>query len=225
MFDMFLIAFVVCSLAFTLYYIYGGHSAPFVRCRLKMISSLCFVCFGAFSYVYGYTSIYFIMLLALGLGMLGDVLLDCAVCYPERKQIFFLSGLTSFLLGHIAYVICFMNHMHWGLEILVCLVSAYIMLAFLRYQGCDFQEATIPVFAYSAVIVWMVLQTGKLLYFTPSTYALVVFTAAVLFALSDVVLSFLLFQDRYHRPSVTWLNLTTYYAAQWLLAGSLYILL
>lgn len=217
--------FVILALAFTLYYIYGGHTSSFVRCRLKTISSLCFVCFGALAYGYSASSMYPMMMVGLGFGMLGDVLLDLSSCYPEKKQLFFLSGLTSFLLGHIAYATCFMNHMHWMIEIVVCLVLSFAMILLLQHLGCVFKEMTLPVYAYCVVIIFMVLQSGKCVYYAPSMYAYVIFLAALLFALSDFVLSFLLFQDRYHRSSLIWLNLTSYYAAQWLLATSMYLIL
>lgn len=218
-----LIIMICFSICWMTYYIYGGHKNPYKRCCLKTISSACFVLIGALSIQFHTSSIYGFMMIGFVLGMLGDVLLDLAACYPHVKKWYFLAGLSSFLLGHIAYTIGFYIEGKWYWEIIFCIFISVICIQCLQRVSCNFDEVKLPVYLYGTVILCMLLQSVKNVWFQPSLYTVLLCAGASLFTISDLVLAFLLFQDRYHRPSMTWVNLTTYYMAQMIFALSLYI--
>ena len=147
-------------------------------------------------------------LIAIGLlcGMVGDIILDLKVIYPNNDNYYLNTGMGSFFLGHVFYIVAFSLLVEANIENYVSLVSVH---------GCS--VPLLITFGVSAVLTlgitlsskMMGLNFGKFKWQTISytfvlncsmVYTLVLsimggglwlaFVGLVLFLLSDVVLSF-----------------------------------
>ena len=177
----------------------------------KPLASLCFLWaaleFGAHQSGYGR-----FVLLGLALCALGDVLL-----IPRERPRAFQAGITSFLLGHVAYAAGFLWH---GVDGMALLLAAVAMAAFtrgaLRRLGPQLpDDFRTPVRVYIAVISTMVAcAIGMGAGGGPASTAV----GAVAFAASDLSVA----RDRFVAPGFVngaW-GLPLYYTAQLLLAWS-----
>lgn len=130
--------------------------------------------------------------MGLGLCLLGDVFL---MLPPER---FFLPGLGSFLLGHVAYTVGFKPEFPperavlpgWILMVLVGLVSASITRRLIRGLRAGGRGRMVgPVVVYAVVISVMLYAalTTLLVFRWHYSAALLVSVGAVLFYVSDIL--------------------------------------
>ncbi len=151
------------------------------------------------------------VLAALLLGWLGDALL------LSRRPQAFMAGLGAFLLSHLCFAAAFLGEPVSGSAMAVATLGA---LAFgtgvLRWLGphvpADFGW---PVRAYVVVILGMCIAAAG---HATATGRWAVLAGALLFAASDLAVA----RDRFVQPGFVnrlW-GWPTYFAAQWLLAGS-----
>ncbi len=147
-------------------------------------------------------------------GLLFSLAGDVFLMLPSDR---FVAGLVAFLAAHLFYIAAFAPAaaaMRWWP---VLPLAAYGMVVY-RALAPGLGRLKRPVLVYIAVIMvmaWMGweqwLQAGR-----PG--ALMAFAGALLFVVSDTILAF----NRFGRPfkAARALNLSTYFAAQWLIAGS-----
>ena len=153
-----------------------------------------------------------LMLLALFFSLLGDVLL----MFTKQKPFFFIWGLIAFLLAHVMYIFVFLkqrdNSKNAFLFIMVLLVYA-AGLYYLLQDGLG--EMRFPVLAYMLVILTMA-TTAYLRKENKEnqTYKLV-FIGALLFLISDSLLSLNLFYKPF--PLANFSIMLTYGFAQFLI--------
>lgn len=120
----------------------------------------------------------------------------------------FLAGLGSFLLAHVLYIFCFVKlsiRKHWPLFAVALLLYASGLIFYLFPY---LNEMKFPVIIYGLVI-------STMLYFAARTSNQHLILGAVLFVISDTLLSFNLFVQETVVLSV--LVMITYVAAQWFL--------
>lgn len=153
------------------------------------------------------------------IGLLFSLGGDVALMFQEHRR-WFLAGLVSFLIGHIAYAAVFgllgkSSSADWAAAaaLLVAAVGFYVLLR----SGLGKMRA--PVIAYMLVISVMVsraVSTAASPVFTPRQ-ALMIIAGALLFYFSDVILA----ANRFWRP---WpyhrFSLALYYAGQYLIAAA-----
>ncbi|MCF7932297.1 MAG: lysoplasmalogenase [Acholeplasmataceae bacterium] len=164
------------------------------------------------------------MLFALGLvcGLLGDLYLGLRPLRPagENERII-MSGITAFSLGHIFYYVALV--MIGGFTVWAILFSVIVTILF--YVGSDAMDfkmgkVKLPSLFYSGLIFLMV---GQAIFNTVglglSTYTSIVLAGALLFAISDLILAPIYFKGETRKGFVI-ANLSTYYAAQILIALS-----
>jgi uncharacterized membrane protein YhhN len=189
----------------------GEHKdRPGLRAAGKPFASLGFlvaaVGFGAFESRYGK-----IVFAGLVLGALGDVFL------LGRARQFFIGGLVSFLLGHVAYVVAFAS---LGVDPTAAAVTALVMAVVMFFVGrWVFPHAPkmrAPISAYMLVIALMcVAAVGA--YGAGAPWMIPV--GAVMFTASDIAVV----RDRFVSKGFinrAW-GLPLYYAAQLLIAWSI----
>lgn len=131
----------------------------------------------------------------------------------------FVFGLVSFLIAHLVYIYAFKGARPWQLDwipALVCL--AYGVVIFL-VLALGLGDMTIPVIAYITIILTMAYIAWEQWQQTNSRWALLAFVGALLFVLSDTILAINKF--RYPFLAGRALNLSFYFAAQWLIARSI----
>ena len=125
---------------------------------------------------------------ALFFSWLGDVLL----MFHTDDSLFFLLGLSSFLISHIFYIIFFqiirtreMVKSRWYLLLIVAVYYAVIIAILSPYLG----DMLLPVRIYAVVISFMFLLAMHMLYIKNTSTGLWMTTGAFLFIISDTLLA------------------------------------
>ena len=129
----------------------------------------------------------------------------------------FLPGLIAFLFAHLCYITAFIseiNAVNWWLPIpfiIIGLVFVYFIFPRLGTQK-------IPVIIYVVIILVMGWLASELWYQVPQIGTLMIFSGAILFTFSDLLLAINRFQGSF--KSYKAFNLTMYFTAQLLIASS-----
>lgn len=191
---------------------------------LKTIVSLCFLLVGVlFAFTFapagGRKTI---VVIALFLGLLGDVLLALRFAIPEKFDLLFLLGGLSFAAGHVLYILYLLGRdgkawlpgiPFWVVGLAVC---AFFALKFKADAG----PMQIPGYGYMALVFAMgAIACGAAVrsFHTPQIlFAL----GGILFAVSDTILAIHCFGTAKQMVYNRWVHYT-YYAAQLLIAWSL----
>jgi hypothetical protein len=173
------------------------------------------------------------VLLGLLLGLLGDVWLDLKFVFPEKDTPFTLAGFCSFGAGHVLYLTGLLLSFYPAGKPLFVILP--LLLAVLLSVGNLLLEKPMKlcygklkpvVLVYGALLFSTVLLSGSLALARgwQETPLNLVFVGAVLFAVSDLVLSGTYFGAGKERPIDLALNYLTYYPAQFLIALALMFL-
>jgi len=151
---------------------------------------------------------------ALGFSWLGDVFL----LFESQSSLFFIMGLSSFLLAHVCYS-WFFNKVHkgeyatWSPWFTGFVVIYYAALMRLLSSGLGTMK--VPVYFYGIVICimfWLALHLNKIYQRNAGLYLLL---GASLFVLSDSILAI----NKFYQPitGAGLLIMSTYGLAQWLI--------
>ena len=129
----------------------------------------------------------------------------------------FVAGLVAFLMAHLFYIAAFASEISaliwWPLvPVVIYGIVIYTILA------PSLGKLKLPVLAYIVVIMIMAWLAWERWGQTGSSGALLASVGAVLFVISDTILALNRFRGAFKLARV--LKLTTYFAAQWLIAGS-----
>lgn len=132
---------------------------------------------------------------ALAFSWLGDVLL----MFQQEQPIFFLLGLSAFLIAHIFYILFFhlarVNEQvksRWWLLAIVVVYYAILMAVLYPKLG----DMKVPVPVYGIVISFMLLLATHMLFIKNSKAGQLMMAGAVLFILSDSVLAI----NKFYQP-------------------------
>jgi uncharacterized membrane protein YhhN len=151
-----------------------------------------------------------IIIAGLVFSMAGDVFL----MLPSDR---FVAGLVAFLVAHLFYIVAFMSEISalkwWPLIPL----AIYGILIYIILAPCLGKLKT-PVLIYIVVILIMAWLAWERWSQTSQNGALMAYVGALLFVISDTILAINRFRKTFKLARV--LNLTTYFAAQCLIAGS-----
>ena len=151
------------------------------------------------------------ILLALIFSWLGDVLL----MFQDKKDIFFLLGLSSFLLAHIFYIIYYhqvrvrenVKSNPWFLVVVVIYYAALI-----SFLSPFLYEMKLPVRIYGIVISFMFMLALHMLFIKNKQAGKWMMIGALLFVMSDSLLALNKFYQQFEFASV--LIILTYALAQ-----------
>jgi uncharacterized membrane protein YhhN len=129
----------------------------------------------------------------------------------------FLPGLIAFLFAHLCYITAFasdINSLSWWplIPLIVWSIGFYLFIS------PALRKLIIPVIIYIVIILIMTWLAWERWIQTGQTEALLVLIGAVLFAISDTILTANRFKGAF-KPAQA-LNLTTYFTAQLLIASS-----
>ena len=155
---------------------------------------------------------------ALLFSIAGDTLLQ----FTTTNELFFLLGLSAFLIAHIFYIICFHQikiketiEGKWQWAVIVAIYYFFIISILLPHLG----EMKIPVLVYGLVISFMLLVAMHLYDLEDNKTARYILTGALLFVASDSVLAINKF---YHAFALGgWMIMVTYVGAQLMLLTGL----
>ena len=213
----------VFALFIMIYYIYRPHLNAFTTLGWKTCSSLCFLTIGILWMLMNHHTFGTWMVVGLFMGLMGDVFLNLTPCYPKKETLWFLLGLGSFLIGHLAYVYALYRTsiLYSVLLIIGCAFVSFILLLFLQRKNfISLQEMFLPAFVYATVILFFEMQCLVWLFDQIQVFTIVLNIGSMLFVLSDLILLFILFGDK-DTKTMTRMNLTTYYLAQMCLATTI----
>lgn len=129
----------------------------------------------------------------------------------------FRTGLTAFLFAHLFYISAFLSVIdtyHWWISVVLVIIGVSLIL----YISPSLGSLKVPVILYILIITVMVWTASEVLYQDPHIGAWFVFTGAILFVVSDLILTLNRFQKSF--SSARALNLTAYFLAQLLIASS-----
>lgn len=161
--------------------------------------------------------------LALVGGLIGDLILALRPLRPKvENDSIILAGIAAFFTGHIFYLAALisLNRFSW-IPFLFSLVTTVAVFMGSKKMKLEWGKSLIPSLLYSALIFLMIGQAFFNLIDQPvSVFNGLVFGGAMLFGVSDLILSQIYFKPKYQMRLLI-LNLSTYYAAQILLAFSL----
>jgi uncharacterized membrane protein YhhN len=128
------------------------------------------------------------VILALLFSWLGDVLL----MFQDDNSLFFLLGLSSFLIAHIFYILFFhfvrMNERvksRWYLLLIVAVYYAVLIVILSPYLG----DMKLPVRVYAVVISFMFMLAMHMLFIKNKSAGLWMMVGALLFVISDSILA------------------------------------
>ena len=195
-------------LIMSLLYVFFIPSEPLVmKLLFKLIPMWLIILFAYRQFPPNRSRIHYLLLTGLFFCMIGDGTL-----------IWFVVGLSAFLIGHLFYTAGFVGQWRYSALSLLSIVPIAVYSVWMGIQLVSSlksngeQALIIPVIAYIAVIsfmLWTAIMTGN-------RYAMV---GSLLFVISDSILSWNMFVADI-RFSNIWI-MTTYYAAQFLIASSI----
>ena len=135
------------------------------------------------------------IILALFFSWLGDVLL----MFQDDHSLFFLLGLSSFLVAHLFYILFFhfvrINEKvksKWYLLLIVAIYYAIMIIILSPHLG----DLKLPVRIYAVVISFMFMLAMHMLFIKNTTTGLWMMTGALLFVISDSLLAI----NKFYQP-------------------------
>lgn len=209
---------------------------PSVRSLLwKACTSVCFLA-AAFMGVWknvlsGIRAEYSLLIMAgLFFGLLGDIWLDLKWNCPEENDGYTFAGFWCFFAGHICFLTAMIRfgEVPYGLwDIMIPLVLSAVLGIAVGMGGkllsLDYGKFRGITMLYGAVLIATTLVSGRFVLLThfSSRSFLLFFIGAVLFLISDLILSGTYFGKGKDRPADIITNHVFYYAAQFLIAFSI----
>ncbi len=166
----------------------------------------------------------YLFLLGLICGFAGDLILALRPFFDKEKhtQIIF-AGTIAFAIGHVFYLFGLLKLMDfsWWAIVFSVIATSLIFIIGIFVMKLNFKKLLIPSIIYSSLLFLMV---GMTIFgfndFDRQPFAIVIMVSAILFGLSDIVLSQIYFGDK-ETNLLKAINLSLYYLAQIGIASSI----
>ncbi len=169
-----------------------------------------------------------LILAGLILGMLGDIWLDLKWIYLQDKNSYLYAGFISFLLGHLCFITAIFRSAPWNsfsiiMSIVLALVIGLIAILMEKPLKMKYGKFKLIVFLYSCTLALTMTASMMTAYITKFKLSawIVMSVGALLFLLSDLVLSGMYFGENKNTKGNIILNHTLYYAAQFCMAATI----
>ena len=195
---------------------------------LKATASLLFIALGVYAFYKTSLKVFPVFaVLALVLGLLGDIALDLKYVFKEKDYEFTMAGFIAFAIGHVLYISGMFLEFYTGQNVLYIIIP--LALAALMGPGSFLLAKVSKVnygrFKWIAFIYCMVLFGTTASAFSlwmmtgfANNGLLMLFIGGVLFAVSDLILNLTYFGEGHEKPLDIISNTVTYYAAQYIIA-------
>ena len=196
---------------------------------LKSVSSLCYMLTAVFALISNAEQYLYGSLIIFGgaLGLVGDILLDLKGIYKKDESTYLKGGFIFFLIGHVFYssaILITAKLQYW--VILIC-VAASIIFAWLNLLSSKITKVHFGayrsiVFIYSIFLAFTLslsIAAAIVTHFSKGYVILAI--GALLFTLSDAILSNTFFGRNKDSFMYFFTNHLTYYAGQYLIAASI----
>ena len=170
------------------------------------------------------------VILGLVIGLLGDVWLDLKYVYPEDEDNYTYAGFAAFGIGHVLYITGLLwqfgrgvSHTYLAEPFLIAVIMSIVNFLLEKPMKLSYGKMKNTVLLYGVMLFsTLCLSASLALAYGFAEPALNCFFAgAVLFTLSDLVLSGTYFGEGKDRPVDIILNYILYYSGQFLIALSL----
>lgn len=186
----------------------------------KTLASLVFIALGvtgAISLAPNINSAAIVILLGLVFGLVGDIVLDLKVVYPQSNDTYLNAGMISFAIGHIIYFIAVIMLIDFKYTTLLAslAITIPISVAILfasRGMKINFGKFIVHAITYTVILTFMSVYTIALA--INDTRFILMAVGMVLFLLSDLVLSPMYFAGKQDDKLMCIVNHTLYYGAQ-----------
>lgn len=228
---------VLGGLFLTLFLLFRDKDGGFLPTALKTVTSMLFVATAVSGVINNYIvtgtlgvtklTFYGLVLLGLTCGVIGDLTLDLKIVYknnPRHNDLFTFFGMAAFGIGHVLYIVAvaiYFGFSAWSILIAAAL-TAVIFTVSLFLLKMQFGKFLIPSIVYALLLTLFLAGTVVAGIFTAFTLPVILLiVGAGLFLLSDLVLSMIYFEGNEARVLIV-VNHVLYYAAQFLIALSLY---
>lgn len=197
----------------------------------KMVSSLFFILTAVCAVILNPKALVFGALLIMGgvLGLCGDTALDLKYVYKKDSHPYLISGFLFFLVGHIFYsgAVIWYNK----LELKAVLISAVVSLVVGagavmsgKIMKLDYGKYKLISFLYASFLTMTTVVSIWSAVLGHEKSMILMAVGAVLFLLSDLVLSNTYFGEGWDKPVHIFVNHLLYYAGQFLIASSIMFL-
>ncbi|MBQ9012181.1 MAG: lysoplasmalogenase [Bacilli bacterium] len=220
-----IILMVIC-ISLALLFTYTDYKNQYKKAvTLKFLStlSIAFLSFISFNKVNTCSKLYFLLIfLGIICGLIGDTLLALDKVYMRKNKNYFLSGLISFLVGHILYITAFILIMDINKYDFIFAVIYILIAYYIRSKSkLDFNRLEIPILIYALVITLMFGKvTSILLFLNNQPLNILVFIGGLLFIISDSILVFDIFGEKRNELLPIYCHLS-YFPAQMMFALSI----
>ncbi len=199
----------------------------------KTFASLVFVALGVVSLTLdGNVQLKALFILGLVCGLIGDIILDLKVMYPEKEKTYFNFGTLMFGMGHILYFLGVLVYVSdktitgfWWMVLAAFVLSA--LLALLTVKGAPMLKLDMTGYKwqcglYSTVLTFMMIISICLAIVMPMFWILAV--GFTLFLASDLVLSTQYFGGKLLSKPLIIINHVLYYISQLLIASFIFFI-
>jgi len=215
------------AIALTLFLVNRDRNGSVKALLYKTAASFLFIltAFASFMVNSGQGVATFATLIMMGLtcGLIGDILLDLKVMYKQSSSLYQHGGMVAFLAGHLFYLAALIIYFGFSwVPLVIALVLAIIIVCVSKYiLKFNFAEHTLDTYAYSFALSYMMTQACYAAIVHGFTTCTVLLAAgAILFLLSDLVLSMTYYNNKDSRAYIA-ANHILYYAAQFSIALSI----
>jgi len=215
------------AVAITMFLIARDRRSSVKAVLLKIVTSYLFIAVAFVSFMvnssHGVTAFFMLIVMGLICGLIGDIVLDLKILYPESSSLYQHGGMIAFLLGHLFYLSALLIYFgfSWIPLVFAVVIALAIILISINILKIDFKEHTINSYLYSFFLSYMMTQacySAVIQGFAAATLLLAV--GSILFLLSDVVLIGIYYQNKDSRVYIA-INHILYYAAQYTIALSI----
>ncbi len=198
---------------------------------VKAIASILFISTACAAIAANTGELNYGLLIVIGLscGLLGDIWLDLKYIYIEDKDTYLYAGFYSFLAGHLFFITALFMNYRWTpvtliISIVPALLGAIVTMAMEKPMKLDYGSFKPTCFIYGFTLMMVASSSIVAAAATGETAWIVMSTGAVLFLMSDLMLSGTYFGQGKNTPVYVVMNHVLYYAAQFVIASSVLFL-
>jgi len=220
----------ICALLTVLFLIIRTTIGGAYAIITKALASFAFIGLGVVGMATTGMSVFALcVIMGLVCGLIGDILLDNKIIYPEHSNIYLNAGMASFGIGHVFYFIALSSiAISIGksgiillLSLAVSLVATFGIMLLSKPLKLDFGKFFYQSLAYTLILTFMTTYSITLACYVSNLWVLAI--GLTLFFLSDLVLSTQYFGGKQDNKMLIWINHILYYAAQIMIACTLFL--